>query len=444
MKGYESAGDYVMVKNAYECIVIGLNFVSCELIADTNLLNHLIMTTHVKSFLLPAAIAVLFACNEAPQANYLEDAPVVAARTLPDGEEFIELNPSLLKDTVIFPLSYFTEELQIIKLDDRDEALVNPYRVYMSENYFLTHASETTPCKLFDKQGRYLADIGSFGQGPGEYRYLYAGQIDEPAGRIYLMPYGTESLLVYDLEGNVLPPVPLAYKAHKSLFLVRDNEVLVMGEPHPDIPSFIWVQDLKGNKLYDIPSSLDFPFDYSTEVLSSLNGDAIDFSHWTWTPRADSLYHIDLVKKKLIPRFTASFKGEALKPHMYTEWPGYFLGSTSTIVTVSMMDESGNMQMRKEGDEPAYYIVDKKTLKGAYFGLVNDFLGEERFNQPIFLRNGYYLSCVDPGDLEERIEKALASDRLSDKMRQKLTEVQANMTANDNNYILYAKLKGAE
>jgi hypothetical protein len=320
------------------------------------------MTTCLKFFLLPAAITVLFACNEAPKVNYLEDAPVVATRTVLDGEEFITMDPSLLKDTVIFPLSYFTEELQFIKLDDREEALVNAFLVYLSDNYFLTQASGNIPCKLFDKQGKYITDIGAFGQGPGEYRYLYAGQIDEPNGRIYLMTYTTESLLVYDLEGNVLPPVPLAHRANKSLFLVRGDELLVMGEPHPDIPSFIWVQDLKGNKLYDIPSSLDFPFDYSTEVLSYRNGGAIDISHWTWKPRTDSLYHIDLLKKKLIPRFTASFKGEALKPHMYAEWPDYFLGNTSTVVTVARTDESGNMQMRQEGDAPAYYIVDKKTL----------------------------------------------------------------------------------
>jgi hypothetical protein len=401
------------------------------------------MTTRLKSFPLPVAIAVLFACND-PQVNYLEDAPVIATRTMADGEEFITMDPSLLKDTVIFPLSYFTEELQIIKLDDRDEALVNPYRVYVSENYFLTQASNNTPCKLFDKQGKYITDIGSIGQGPGEYQFLYAGQINESDGRIYLMPYTTEALLVYDLEGNALPPVPLTYKTGYSLFQVRDNEVLVMGKPHPDNPSFIWMQDLKGNILYDIPSSLDFSADYFATVVSSQNGEAIDFSHWSWEPRTDSLYHIDLVKKKLIPRFTADFKGEALKSHQYAEWPGYFLGNTSTVATVSGTDKSGNMISQKVGDEPAYYMVDKKTLKGAYFVLVNDFLGEERFNDPLVLKNGYYISCVDPGDLEERIEKALKSDRLPDKMRQKLTEVQANMTPDDNNYILYAKLKGAE
>jgi hypothetical protein len=401
------------------------------------------MTTHLKSFSLPAIIAVLFACNEeTPQVvNYLEDAPVVATRTMPDGEAFIAMDPSLLKDTVIFPLSYFTEELEILKLDDRDEALVNPYRVYMSENYFLTQATDNTPCKLFDKQGKYIADIGSIGQGPGEYQYLYAGQIDELGRRIYLMANTTESLLVYDLEGNVLPPVPLVYKTGYALFQVRDNELLVMGNPHSDNPSFVWTQDMKGNKLYDISSSFDFSSDIA-QVISSQNGEAIDFSHWTWEPRTDSLYHVDLVKKKLIPRFTANFKGEALKPHKYAEWPGYFLGSTGTVIIVTVIDDNGSNQVRKIGDEPAYYIVDKETLKGAYFALVNDFFDEGRFGDPLVLQNGYYISCVDPGDLEERIEKALKSDRLSDKMRQKLTEVQASITPDDNNYLLYAKLKG--
>jgi hypothetical protein len=402
------------------------------------------MTIRLKSFPLPAAIAVLFACNEAPQVNYLEDAPIVATRTMPDGEAFISMDPTLLKDTVIFPLSYFTEELQIIKLDDRDEALVNPFQVYVSENYFLTKATNNTPCKLFDKQGKYITDIGSIGQGPGEYIYVYAGQINESDGRIYLMTYTTEALLVYDLEGNVFPPVPLTYKTGYSLFQVRDNEVLVMGKPHPDNPTFIWMQDMKGNILYDIPSSLDFSADYFATVISSQNGETIDFSHWSWEPRTDSLYHIDLVKKKLIPRFTADFKGEALKSHRYAEWGGYFLGNTSTVVTVSGTDASGNMINQKVGDEPAHYMVDKETLKGAYFVLVNDFFGEERFDDPLVLQNGYYISCVDPGDLEERIEEALKSDRLSDKMRQKLTEVQANITPDDNNYILYAKLKGAK
>ncbi len=75
---------------------------------------------------------------------------------------------------------------------------------------------------------------------------------------------------------------------------------------------------------------------------------------------------------------------------------------------------------------------------------MNDFLGGERFQYPLIFQEGCYLACVDPGDLEEQIEKALMSTKLSDKMRQKLLPIQADMTENDNNYLLYAKLKGGD
>ena len=82
------------------------------------------MKNEFQTWTIAVALAALTACGDrTEQVNYLKDAPVVATRVMIDGEEMIELDPSLLKDTVIFPLSYFTEELEIIKLDDRDEAL---------------------------------------------------------------------------------------------------------------------------------------------------------------------------------------------------------------------------------------------------------------------------------------------------------------------------------
>ena len=101
-------------------------------------------------------ITVLFACdNKSGQINYLEETPVVATRTLIDGEEMIELDPALLKDTMVIPLSYFTEELQIIKLDGKDEALTGAPYAYVSDNYIMTGmsgASDRDPESI----GRYM------------------------------------------------------------------------------------------------------------------------------------------------------------------------------------------------------------------------------------------------------------------------------------------------
>lgn len=390
-----------------------------------------------------ATFVALTACGDRMgQVNYLEDAPVVATRVMIDGEEMIELDPSLLKDTVIFPLSYFTEEPEIIKLDDRDEALTGASYAYVSEHYIMTGMVGNTPYKLFDREGRFIANVGSIGQGPGEYRAVYAVAIDEYTQRIYMLPFFGKELQVYDFKGKACPSVPLVHEGVVAQFALRGDTVVILASPQPKkFASCVWMQDLKGNLIREFPTDrLDFDF-RGVVINSQQNTERIDFSFWIPEAQLDSLYEVDLEKGELIPRFTAHFKGEALKPHMYGEFPDHYVGEASGQWVQSKKDENGNIQRRIVGDVPTYYIVDKQTLRGAYFGIENDFLDGERLAMPLGLNDGYYMTCLEPAVLSERIEKALRSDHLTKQMRERLTEIQAGLTENDNNYLFYAKLK---
>ena len=401
------------------------------------------MQNEFHTWTIAVALAVLTACGDrTEQVNYLKDAPVVATRVMIDGEEMIELDPSLLKDTVIFPLSYFTEELEIIKLDDRDEALTGAPYAYVSDHYIMTGMVNNIPFKLFDRQGKYIADVGGIGQGPGEYRFIYAAKIDEYTQRIYMLPFFGKELLVYDFKGNVCPPVPLVHEGIVAQFALRGDTVVILGSPQPNkFASCVWTQDLRGNLIHEFSTGrLDFDFRGVT-INSQQNTERIDFSFWIPKAQLDSLYEVNLEKGELIPRFTAHFKGEALKPHMYGEFPDHYVGEATGQWIQSKTDDDGNVQRRIAGDLPTYYIVDKQTLRGAYFGIENDWLDGERLEMPLGLNYGYYMTCLEPGVLAERIEKALRSDHLTERTRKLLTEVQAGITENDNNYLLYAKLK---
>ena len=49
---------------------------------------------------------------------------------------------------------------------------------------------------------------------------------------------------------------------------------------------------------------------------------------------------------------------------------------------------------------------------------------------------------TDPGDLHDKLEEQLNSnENLTSKMRETMTKLKNSITDNDNNYILYAKLK---
>ena len=134
----------------------------------------------------------------------------------------IVCDKSLLNETVTIPLSFFIEgELQIVKLDDSDEALVKNTAAKISDNHILIKEDmrSTLPCKLFDKKtGKFIANIGSIGQGPNEYTNIYDQQIDEPNNRIYLLPWNKKEILVYDLQGNALEPIPLCHSVPKGGF----------------------------------------------------------------------------------------------------------------------------------------------------------------------------------------------------------------------------------
>lgn len=65
-----------------------------------------------------------------------------------------------------------------------------------------THSNYSTA------RGIFLTNIGAIGQGPGEYQMVYDVKLDEANNRIYILPWNASQLLVYDLQGNVLDPIP--------------------------------------------------------------------------------------------------------------------------------------------------------------------------------------------------------------------------------------------
>ena len=63
----------------------------------------------------------------------------------------------------VMSLGDLMESYEIIRLDNRDEALIKtyPYGVYVTDNYILLRPADVvSPVKLFTRKGRYVADIG--------------------------------------------------------------------------------------------------------------------------------------------------------------------------------------------------------------------------------------------------------------------------------------------
>ena len=389
-----------------------------------------------------AMTIALVACTE-NEKNQLSDLPIVAHQVEVDGQEMTVCELGLLKDTIDLPLSYWVEDFETVKLDGKDEALVGHGPVYVSDNYILVRESNNVPCKLFRRDGSFVGKVGSIGLGPGEYTDVYDMQIDEQAEHIYLLPFRSKAIYVYDLKGNYQKDIPLNKKYEKmmvpkGLFKVdaAKNRVAVMTLPFDYLPLVAWVQDMEGNFLHEVPMNhLKIRPAFSNEMLSSkCFADALDVSLYTLKEvRKDTLYHLDMNDGKLYPKFTLDFGGRDITRHNYFDFSTHYAGSLAAIEQVS---ENSFMV-----NATCAYLVEKESGKGAFFRTTNDFLDNEPINI-ISKRciNGYYTLNIEPAALIEKLEKGL-KNQPDEARRKKMEALMKTIDEDDNNYIFIGKLK---
>ena len=68
----------------------------------------------------------------------------------------------------------------------------------------------------------------------------------------------------------------------------------------------------------------------------------------------------------------------------------------------------------------------------------NDFLNIPSW---ISFSDGYYVSNMEPLTLKDELEKALEDKDISDKVKSRIQELLEDIDENDNNIVLFAKLK---
>ena len=351
-------------------------------------------------------------------------------------------NMDLLEDTIDLPLSYWVDDFRLVKLDGRDEALVGMSPVYLSENYMLVDKADHIPCKLFRKDGTYVCDVGGMGEGPGEYEHLADVQIDEAGGYIYLMPSKTRSIWVYNFRGEYIEDIPLNKKygnlfVPKGIFKVdaTKNRVSVIMIPFKSLPVIAWVQDLEGNFVREFnPVYLKQEPDYSNDVHGSGNWGVHLFTYYE---KKDSLYHWNEEAGVLEPRFTMNFTPVKALHNVYRsyyEFPCHYVGSASHSVPLAPGFSQGSRQR--------LYMVDKETKQGTYFRMRNNYLdNSEPYYLPSTIGKGYYTMNLDAHILLKRLAKALQDEELSEKKREHLEKLLSLVEENDNNYILYGRLR---
>lgn len=393
-----------------------------------------------KQLLLCILLVSVFSCESKKKkaTTTLDDCPVIAQRVDHKGNDLIVCDLSLVKDTFDVPITPFLSTFEVVRLENTDDALIDTQgHIRVSENYIGVYSYSPNSYKLFNREGKLLKIVATPGQGPDEYIIgLIDSFIDEEEQKVYLLSYMTNKILVFDFDGNPLTHIPLAYPTHKGNFRIHPGEerLTMMVLPFADSPSVVWEQDFDGNVLQEIGSGhfvID-PGDYSNEIEWSGTKQNSAFSLFHWMPENDSLYRYDREKNCLYPQFTVTFKNE-IERHGYTELP--------SLYWVRLLVPSyGSFTPRSP-----QFIVDKQTLKGCYINWKINPLGNIDGPSWLQFNRGYYIANMYPHELKEQLAQVLKTpEKLTSEVRARVKKLHDSLTEDDNNIIIYGKLRNYE
>ena len=339
-------------------------------------------------------------------------------------------------------LSDFVEDCRVVRFENVDNAYFKG-SIVATENYLFVRQGRGNPCKLFDKEGHFLCDVGSVGNGPGEYyQPIYDVAVDESGKRIFLAPFTDTKIMVYGMDGKWIKdiPVPIEGRINKpKIRLNEDGTLTVVHMPmwtNPDSP-LAFCMDMDGNLVKQVSVREDMQVrNFDGEVLADHNTGQMEFQHTTFgfPPRAsnDTLFSYDATTNRLSPKFVLNFPDPEKSPvHYYVSIP------QGIFVKCYGLDERTNKFVEFE-----YYFIDRKTGKGGRFHMVNDFYGDLPIASAMdFFQQGYYVECFEPYELLEKIEEHLSSGDCPKGEVEKLKALSASLHEEDNNVLFIGKLK---
>ena len=374
------------------------------------------------------------ACQSKENQSALHLASVVAQKKVMGGDTLMVSDYGAFKEKVDVPLSSLVSSLNVVLLDNSDEALMAADGlVTVTENYIGLSSFSARAYKLFDKKGKYLHTITRVGTGPNEYTMaLYDSYIDESNQRIYLLSNRAKKIMVFDMEGNPQHSIPLPYLVHKGRMRIdsENKKVTLFALPFEDTPSVIWEQDFEGHILQEIPSGhfVISPGDYNNEVGDLFNTSFIDFSTFYFDNRKDSLYHYNSASNRLEPVFTLELGKEGILD-LYTELPGYYL---VTLYTTSDREELKYPQL----------LVDKNTGRGAFVHFKLDMLGDIEPGPSYYFSRGYFIALISSDELKDKLETVMATpDKLTSEVAENIQKLQEELVNEEDLVILTGKLK---
>ena len=380
--------------------------------------------------------------DERSISEILIDSPMAAQRVVVGEDTVVVARLTEAPEPVTLLASEMFDEFELLKLEDTEAALTGGGKPWVSKNHIMIY--DNNNIKLYDRKGKFIANIGSRGQGPGEYSIApYYMTIDEKHGKIYMMTYSASQINTYNVaDGTFAGSIPFVYESPKGFCMIdsENGRITVASMQFKDVSpcSPVWVQDFDGNLISEVKRpDLGITPDFSNEINPGMSSDGKELYHSQCLITeliADTLYRSD--GKTIHPEFTYDF-GDNVPMHSLRAFPKFYV--MKAFGDPVMVSENSYMV----GSEMPF-VIDRASLKGAPAELMIDQLGTLTLKKDwdYMSTPGYFTMSYDPGDLLDMLNAAPDSHPLvNEDGLKRMEELRNSIDPEGNHYVIIGHWK---
>ncbi len=348
------------------------------------------------------------------------------------------------KGSVNLNLSEMLDDIRLVKLEMNQDEPIPKIRLYwIGKKHLLLFAGEKV--YQYTSDGAFVRVLMISGQGPGEFSFVRAYDIDEKKDLLYWSDQGTTGkIFVTDLKsGDKLEPIKLPYDnrlAYGGIKIIDENTLLCLSAKYLGDDIMFYYLGLDGSVTEGLPRyNPDLPYIGRGAFLQknrksgkfNLMGDA------------DTLYSIEgntmepMFSMLVSDRFTYANNHEGYMLRIR------HLGSKYSVLNRNMMIfTQSNGFDRITSDESTDFLLDMRTYTLSTLDSWKvDYLAYTCDELILGAAGDYAVIKFSAIKLKGICEEALLKKDLDPEVRDRMSMLNGSITKNDNPYLLIGKIK---
>jgi hypothetical protein len=265
---------------------------------------------------------------------------------IPSDGKILTINlEQIAKSSGSIKLSEIATDISYVKLETTKDCFFTPSQYIVRGDHIFAKDRDNGKVFLFNKQGKFIRQIGTIGKGPLEHLGAFNIQASPTGDKVYLFSKSSNHLSCYSAEGQKLSECPVAYASWWFAPLANDQHIFLapFGYPVPDSSAFFYyLQDKKGNVTKKYQTKTNFPI-----------GGVIEFGNFyinpltrlTYQQMCDTVFAIS-DKGAFLPRYVLDFGKSRIPDEVWYESAKYEKVKYDYINYINLVETKSTLFVR--------------------------------------------------------------------------------------------------